>query len=137
LDLHEVSSLSEKVQKNIMMASTNMPTGPAATPAAPTTAILVINSHSGPMLCPFFQKCDGVLLIDGARQSKEFHQRDRSSAKPLCDLIVELKPRALICGFVGEAEKQKLRDAGIDVRLGSCSCSIDELLAGFQSLPRA
>jgi len=133
--LYEVSS--QKVQKNIMMASTNMPTGPAATPAAPTTAILVINSHSGPMLCPFFQKCAGVLLIDGTGTSTEFHHRDRSGAKPLCDLILELKPRALICSFVGEAEKQKLRGAGIDVRLGSCSCSIDELLAAFQSLPPA
>ena len=101
------------------------------------TAMLVINSRSGPVLCPFFSKCDGVLLIDRMGKPIGFHHCDRSGAKPLCDLILELKPRALICSFVGEAEKQKLRGAGIDVRLGSCSCSIDELLAGFQSLPRA
>jgi len=102
-----------------------------------TIAVPVINSLSGPILCPFFQKCDGVLLIDGAGNSTEFHQRDRSGVKPLCDLIVELKPGALVCSFVGETEKQKLRNAGIDVRLGSCSCSIEELLAGFHNLPRA
>ena len=103
----------------------------------PTIAVPVINSLYGPMLCPFFQKCDGVLLIDGAAKSTEFHQRDRSGAKSLCDLILELKPRALVCSFVGETEKQELRNAGIDVRLGSCSCSIEELLAGFHDLPRA
>jgi hypothetical protein len=117
-----------------MMAAPNTRPAPASVPA---TAILVMNARSGPMLCPFFQKCDGVLLIDGAEKSAEFHERDRSGVKPLCDLIVELKPGALVCSFIGEAEKQKLRQAGIDVRLGSCSCSIEELLAEFDRLPQA
>jgi hypothetical protein len=105
--------------------------------AAPTTAMLVINSGPGPVFCPFFGKCDGVLLIDRTGKSTEFHHHDRSDAKSLCDLILGLKPGALVCGFIAETEKQRLRGAGIDVRLGSCSSSIDELLAGFHSLPRA
>ena len=102
-----------------------------------TTAMLVINSRSGPVLCPFFSKCDGVLLIDQAGKPTGFHHCDRSDAKSLCDLILALNPDALVCGFIAEAEKLRLELAGIDVRLGSCSCSIDELFAGFRDLPRA
>jgi hypothetical protein len=103
----------------------------------PSTAILVINSRSGPMLCPFFAKCDGVLMVDPTRKTEEFHRHDQSDEKSLCDLILALKPGALVCGFIGEAEKERLRAAGIDVRLGSCSCPVGELFAGFHSLPRA
>ena len=89
------------------------------------------------LLCPFYGKCDGVLLTNAADGSKEFHPRDRSGAKSLCELILELKPRKLICGFIGEPEKEKLRAAGIDVRLGSCNCPVDELVTSFSTLPKA
>ncbi len=112
-------------------------TASAAVQTAPVTAMLVINARSGPVLCPFFAKCDGVLLIDEADKSTEFHHHSRSDANSLCDLILALHPRALVCGFIGETEKQKLRSAGIDVRLGSCRCSVDELVAGFHNLPQA
>jgi hypothetical protein len=113
----------------------NMP-GDIRTPAA-STAMLVMNSSSGPLPCPFFAKCDGVLLIHEPNKSTEFHRHTRANAKSLCDLILALNPCTLICGFIGEAEKQRLRRAGIDVRLGSCSYSIDELLAGRHNLPQA
>ena len=106
-------------------------------PATATTAMLVINSRSGPVLCPFFAKCNGVLLINPTDGSAEFHRHDRLDAKSLCDLILALSPRALVCGFIGETEKQRLHIAGIDIRLGSCSCSIDELVAGLHNLPVA
>jgi hypothetical protein len=106
-------------------------------PATRTTAMLVINSRSGPILCPFFSKCDGVLLLDQKGRQTGFHQCSRSDAESLCDLILALNPQALVCGFIAEAEKQKLGQAGVDVRLGSCSCSIEELFAGFHNLPRA
>jgi hypothetical protein len=105
--------------------------------SAPIIAMLVINSRSGPVLCPFFSKCDGVLLVDQTGKPTEFHRCDRSDAKSLCDLILALNPDTVVCGFIGEAEKQRLRRAGIDVRLGSCSRSIDELFAGFYALPPA
>jgi hypothetical protein len=110
---------------------------PNARMAARTTAMLVINSRSGPVLCPFFSKCDGVLLMDRTGEPTGFHRCNRSDANSLCDLILALNPDALVCGFIAEAERQRLQQAGIDIRLGSCSCSIDELFAGFPNLPHA
>jgi hypothetical protein len=122
--------MEEEIQ-DIMAASRNVRA------ATRTTAMLVINSHSGPVLCPFFSKCDGVLLIDQAGKPIGFHQRDRSETQSLCDIILALNPDALVCGFIAEAERLRLDRAGIDVRLGSCRCSIDELFADFHNLPRA
>jgi hypothetical protein len=98
---------------------------------------MVMNSGSTLLLCPFFEKCDGVLLLDAADGSQRFHPRDRSGEKSMCDLLLELKPARIICGFVGGPEKQRIRAAGIDVRLGSCSCPIGELVSSFPSLPPA
>jgi predicted Fe-Mo cluster-binding NifX family protein len=96
----------------------------------------VIWPGSEPRLCPFFNKCDGLLLVD-SDGSKAFHPHDRSSAKPACELVLKLQPRQLICGFIGEPERKKLVAAGIDVRMGSCSCSVDELVNSFSALPKA
>jgi predicted Fe-Mo cluster-binding NifX family protein len=101
------------------------------------TAILVIWPGSEPRLCPFFDKCDGILLVDAHDGSKVFHPYDRSSAKPACALVLKLQPRQLICGFIGGPERKKLVAAGIDVRVGSCSCSVDELVNSFSALPKA
>jgi hypothetical protein len=76
-----------------------------------TTAMLVINTHSGLVLCPFFAKCDGVLLIDQKNTSTEFHQNNRLDAQSLCDLIVALKPGALVCAL-----SVKPKNAGCAVR---------------------
>jgi predicted Fe-Mo cluster-binding NifX family protein len=101
------------------------------------TAVVVMNTGSKSVLCPFFNKCDGVLLINAAGDSKDFHLHDCYGEKSLCELIIDLKPERVICGFIDQPEKQCLRAAGFDVRLGSCSCSIDELVASYSSLPKA
>jgi len=105
--------------------------------AAGRTAVMVMNSASVPLLCPFFNKCDGVLLHNASDGSTDFHPRDRSGAKSMCDLLLELKPDRIICGFIGGPEMQRLRGTGIDIRLGSCNYSIDELLDSFSKLPNA
>ncbi len=100
-------------------------------------ALLGIGSHEAASPCPFFGKCDGFLLLDPAGHSAEFHPNKPRTADALCDLIVRSGANAVICGFIGEADKRKLLAAGIDVRLGSCACSVDDLVASFCDLPPA
>lgn len=105
--------------------------------AAGRTAIIVVDPGSGPALCPFFGKCDGVILINGADGSSEFRRNEHKTADAICDLLLRLRPERVVCGYIGAAETQRLRAAGIDVRLGSCTCPIDELAACCCDLPKA
>ncbi len=106
---------------------------------APATriAITVMRSEPAPMLCPFFGKCDGLWIIDGDTGATEFHANPERTPAALCDLILAARPARVICGFIGDAEKQRLRAVGIDVRLGSCACSVEELVTSFDLLAAA
>lgn len=75
--------------------------------------------------------------MDATGRSTEFHPRDSTGVTTVCDLLLQLKPEYLICGYVGESEKLSLRASGIDIRLGSCNCAVDELAARVQALPEA
>lgn len=101
------------------------------------TALLVVHSHGEAVLCPFFAKCDGLLVIDPDSGSCEFHANTRRTTEAMCDLILETETHRLILGFIGGPAAQKLRAAGIDVRLGSCACAIEDLALGFDHLPAA
>jgi hypothetical protein len=72
----------------------NVASGSSA--AAVRTAVLVMNSGSMPLLCPFFEKCDGILLINSADGSEEFHPCDQSGAKSACEVIMKLKHPAFL-----------------------------------------
>ncbi len=106
-------------------------------PASSWTAVTVIDDGSKQMFCPFFGKCDGVLLIDSNTGSRKILRNECHTVESFCQLVMKARPSRLICGFVGEVEKRKLRTAGIDVRLGSFACSLDELVACFCDLPAA
>jgi predicted Fe-Mo cluster-binding NifX family protein len=101
------------------------------------TAVTVMDGGSDPMLCPFFGKCDGLLLIDADSGRKKFLPNEHRTAVSFCQLVVKASPDRLICGFIGEPEKRNLQAAGIDVRLGSLTYSVDELVACFCDLPAA
>lgn len=101
------------------------------------TAVTVMNGGSKPVLCPFFGKCDGLLLFDGQSEPRKFLPNMHRTAEAVSQLILIAKPDRLICGFIGEPEKQKLRKACIDVRLGSLTYTVDELVACFCDLPPA
>jgi len=96
-----------------------------------------MQSGSDVSVCPFFGKCDGIVLIDRAAGTRDFLRNGDRTNTTLCDVILGARPERLICGFIGKTDKRKLRAAGIDVRLGSCSCSVDELIESFETLPEA
>lgn len=104
--------------------------------ASVRTAVVVIKTGHELALCPLYAKCDGVLLVepDGSRS---YYPNAACTAQCLSELVLKARCDRLLCGFIGSAEKEVLRKAGIDIRLGSCACSVDELLGTFSTLPEA
>ena len=105
-------------------------------PAGVRTAVLVMNAGHGLTLCPVFAKCDGVLLIepDGSRS---YYPNTEGTARSLSELVLNTRSERLLCGFIATAEKEVLHAAGIDIRVGSCACAVDELVTSFSTLPEA
>lgn len=101
------------------------------------TALLVMHASGEAALCPFFGKCDGLLVIDPDGGAREFHANTQRTAEAMCDLILDTGVHRLVLGFVTGPAAQKLRAAGVDVRLGSCARSVEDLAAGFGDLPVA
>ena len=102
---------------------------------AERTAVLVMNAGLRLTLCPVFAKCDGVLLVepDGSRG---YHPNTEGTARSLTDLVLNTRTERLLCGFIATAEKEVLQAAGIDIRVGSCACAVDELVSSFSTLPQ-
>ena len=89
------------------------------------------------MLCPFFAKCDGVLVIEPEDGRCEFLAKTQRTTGAMCELILHTGARRLILGFLPGAAARRLRAAGIDIRLGSCACAVEQLAACFDDLPAA
>ncbi len=111
---------------------------PMTTQSIPSRiAVTVMNAGTGLAQCPFFAKCDGILVFDAATGQRAFHPNPPRTTESLCALILKSRVGGLICGFIGEPEIRSLRAAGIDVRVGSGRCSVEELVACFSDLPEA
>lgn len=100
-------------------------------------ALLVMLMDGEMMLCPFFAKCDGVLVIEPESGRCEFLAKTQRTTGAMCELILHTAARRLILGFVPGAAARRLRAAGIDIRLGSCACAVEQLAACFDDLPAA
>lgn len=100
-------------------------------------AVTVIASGTGWALCPFFGKCDGILVFDAGTRQQAFLPNPARTAESLCALILSSEVGGLICGFIAEADSRRLRAKGIDVRAGSGRVSVAELAAGICTLPKA
>ena len=104
----------------------------------PHRIALVVMLVDGEMtLCPFFAKCDGVVIVDPDGEQSPFLARTQRTTEAMCDLILRSGVRRLILGFVPGPTARRLRAAGIDIRLGSCACSVEELAACLEHLPTA
>lgn len=101
------------------------------------TAVTVMRNGDAYELCPFFGKCDGLLVVAPVGAPVEFVANQTRNAKELADLVLGAKAVRLICGFVPEGERRRLCEAGVDIRLGSCACGVDELIIEFANLPQA
>ncbi len=101
------------------------------------TGVTVMKDGVDYALCPFFGKCDGLLVIEPTALKVTFIPNANRDPESLSDLILAAKIKHLICGFIPDTERKKLRRAGIDVRCGSCACTVDELIVDFANLPEA
>lgn len=109
------------------------------TPAERTrwVALLVSRSRQRTLLCPFFAKCDGLLLIDPLSPVREFRPNRERTSESICALILSSGATKLVCGFIGGAERERLAASGIDIRVGSCARSVASLVREFNALPSA
>ena len=109
------------------------------TPAERTrwVALLVSRSRQRTLLSPFFAKCDGLLLIDPLTPVREFRPNRERTNDSICSLILGSGATRLVCGFIATAERDRLVECGIDVRVGSCARSVASLVREFDALPPA
>jgi len=109
-----------------------------STPRSATRiAVMVLDPGTGPIPCPFFAKCDGIMVRDTDTGVRRFHRNSLRTPQSMCDLILTTGASGLVCGFIGASEIRRLRAAGIDVRLSAGRRSIEELVTCFCDLPEA
>ena len=101
------------------------------------TAIAVMRDGVDYVLCPFFGKCDGVLVIEPTKSTAEFVPNPKRDAESLSGLVAGSNAKRLICGYIPDTERERLSASGVDIRLGSCADAVDELLVAFPDLPHA
>lgn len=99
--------------------------------------VLIVRTRRRTMLSPFFAKSEGLLLIDPATRARDFRRNPQRTTEATYDLIVGSGATHLVCGFIADSERNRLRMQGIDVRIGSCARSIGTLVCGFEDLPPA
>lgn len=107
------------------------------TPSFVLTGVTVMRTGAEYALCPFFGKCDGLLIVEPKAFGVTFMPNTNRDPESLRNMIIAAKVTNLICGFIPDAECEKLRSAGVDVRCGSGACSLDELVVNFANLPDA
>ncbi len=100
-------------------------------------ALLVAHSRGEKMLCPFYAKCDGLLVINRRTLTHDYQANTERTNLSISNLILASGATHVICGFIAPSEKGRLLSFGIDVRIGSCLQSPENLVAGFNDLPRA
>lgn len=101
------------------------------------TGVMVAMSESGPKLCPFFARCDGLVVFSADAPTEILSADPSSSPSSMCELIEKSGVQRLICGFIAEPCRTRLRARGVDIRLGSCRETIAVLAARFDTLPAA
>lgn len=102
---------------------------------SPRTALLIMSVNGETLLCPFFGKCDGLMVIDPASGRREVHVNTGRTPEAMYDLILKVGVHRLVLGFIAGPAARKLQTAGVDIRLGSCMCAVEDLAVRFEDLP--
>lgn len=100
------------------------------------TAVTISSGAMSPTLAAFFAHCDAVLISDGDGDERVITNQGRRG-DDVCQIVLAQRAHRLICGFIPEDCKQRLREAGVDIRLGSCSQPVFDLIVNFGQLPFA
>jgi len=100
------------------------------------TALTVRNTPVGPMLSPFFAKCQFVLFVDSVVNAAEWIRNYEGRAALIAAWIREGAVEHAICGHIDPATAAALAAAGIDVRVGPCTVPVEHLIASFDWLLR-
>lgn len=101
------------------------------------TGIMVAMRLEGPILCPFFACCDGVVVFSADGAVETFPASQAYGERAIYDIIAASGVERLVCGFIAEPCRNLLLARGIDIRLGSCREAIATLAARFDTLPIA
>src|SRR3546814_10743243 len=84
------------------------------------TGIMVAMRLEGPILCPFFACCDGVVVFSADGAIETFPEGQAYGALAIYDVIAESGVERLICSLIAESSRDLLSDRGIDTRVASC-----------------
>ena len=98
-------------------------------------AIVVSRVGERKILSPFFAKSDGVLVIDRQNGRHVYHENGEHSGNRICEIVARTGSTRVVLGFVGHADTIALRENGVELRLGCCTCDLSELAASFDNLP--
>lgn len=101
------------------------------------TGVVVAMRAEGPILCPFFARCDGLVVFSADGAIETIAADPACEECSICDVIADSGVQRLVCGFIGEPYRTLLRARGVDIRLGSCREAVAALAAGFDALPSA
>ena len=97
---------------------------------------LTLSSESDEVpLSPFFARCRWVAFLDLESGGVRRVQNRLRSAEFLVERILAEMPGRLICGFIDARSARRLRDSGIDLRLGPCSVPARRLVHEAWRLP--
>jgi len=75
--------------------------------------------------------------VDPGNGQNDFLPNNSQDSDALCDQIIRSGVKCVICGFIDEKAKALLRSKGVDLRLGSCACPVEELVTNFDMLEEA
>ena len=100
-------------------------------------AFTVEQNDNDTPLSPVFGKAPWLLVIDSEAGQISYVRNVSWTSEWICTTALVHAVDVLACAYIDRTALRRLKDAGIDVRLASCSRPATELAAGIAGLPPA